>query len=87
MALVFKRPSRDALHLFVLCGRSIAETQMLEMKESLEEEMRHFSKKMMNLRVIIEHDTKLQAFMKKKLQEIILSVQEKDSKKKGKILP
>ncbi|XP_072241217.1 coiled-coil domain-containing protein 63-like [Leuresthes tenuis] len=62
--------------------RSIAETHILEMKESLEEEMREFSKKMMNLRVFIEHDTKLQTFMKTKLQEIILSVQEKDSKKK-----
>ncbi|KAM4573438.1 coiled-coil domain-containing protein 63-like [Odontesthes bonariensis] len=62
--------------------RSNDDTQMLEMKESLEEEMRQFSKKMKELRVVIEHDAKLQTFMEKKVQEIILSVQEKDSKKK-----
>ncbi|KAM9753747.1 coiled-coil domain-containing protein 63-like [Menidia menidia] len=67
--------------------RSKAETQTLKMKESLEDATNQFSKKEMVLRTHIAHDAKLQKFMMTKLQKIILSVQEKDSKTKERTKP
>ncbi|XP_017274404.1 60 kDa neurofilament protein-like [Kryptolebias marmoratus] len=58
-----------------------AETQMTQLKESLDEERSQFSKKKTQLHIDIEHEVKLQTFIEKKLQEIVPQVPHKNTKR------
>ncbi|KAK1900724.1 Coiled-coil domain containing protein 63 [Dissostichus eleginoides] len=64
--------------------RSEAEGRLMEVREWIEVETAHFTKRRMQLKTIIDHDTKLQTFMETKFQEVICFEENEDSKNRKK---
>ncbi|XP_044037329.1 outer dynein arm-docking complex subunit 1-like [Siniperca chuatsi] len=61
-----------------------AESRMLEAREQIEAERVQFNRRQMQLKTLINHNTKLHTFMETKLQEIIPLEDNEDSKKRKK---
>ncbi|KAF3855990.1 hypothetical protein F7725_016713 [Dissostichus mawsoni] len=61
-----------------------AEGRLLEVREWIEVETAHFTKRRMQLKTIIDHDAKLQTFMETKFQEVICFEENEDSKNRKK---